>query len=100
MFCALERKISRYIEIVGSESAVAERSLNNLVIYLAYECVRNEARHKNSYRKVKKILCDKSFHAAMLKYNSTGKNYRIVQMMMKNKMAFLLLVYLVINRKV
>lgn len=99
MFCILEKKISKYREAFGGEFPQADQSLNNLLIYLAYECVKNEARHKNSYTKVKKILGDEAFHSAMLKYKGTGRRYGTVQMMMKNKMAFLLLMYFAINKK-
>lgn len=100
MFCILEDKISEYRKAFGQEFASADDSLNNLLIYLAYECAKNEARHKNSYTKIKKILCDETFHNAMLKYKGVGREYRAVQMMMRKKMAFLLLIYFMINKKI
>ena len=100
MFCIFKEKISEYMKAFNYEDASAEASLNDLLIYFAYECVKNEAKHKNCYTKIKKMLCDKTFHSSMLKYKGTTRKYRIVQMMMKNKMAFLLLIYLIINKKI
>lgn len=100
MFCILEKKISGYRKEFGIEVASADASLNNLVIYLAYECVKNESHHKDRYTKIKRILCDETFHNAMLNYSGVGRKCRFVQMMMKNKMAFFLLMYFVINKKI
>ena len=100
MFYFLENKISGYIYRFGNDASSANISLNNLLIYLAYECVKNEARHKHSYTKVRKILHDKNFHRAVNAYNGTGKRYKVVRQLMKRKMSFLLLMYLRINKKI
>lgn len=99
MFCILENKISQYREVIGKEDALANKSLSNLLIYLAYECVKNEARHKNPYIRVKNILGNESFHKAMLKYKAFGKKYRSIHIMMKNKMTLPILLYLKLSGK-
>lgn len=100
MFSTLEEKISEYRQAFGDEFISADTSLNNLLVYFAYECVKNEARHKNPYTRVKKILCDETFCCAMSKYNAAGRKYRIIQIMMKKKMVFPLLMYFVISKKI
>ena len=100
MFCILEEKISEYRKAFGGEFASADASLNNLMIYLAYECVKNEARQINPYKSVKRILCDEVFHDVMLKYKSTERRHRIIQVIMKNKMALLILMYFAMTKKI
>lgn len=100
MFRILENKITGYKHYFGTEHASANASLNNLLIYLAYECVKNEARHKKSYAKIRTILHDDVFHHAVSANKATGFRYRIVQIMMRYRMSFALLIYCVISKKV
>lgn len=100
MFYILEKKISEYRKAFGSEFALTDVSLNNLLIYLAYECVKNEAKQKNSYKKVKEILCKEEFHHAIASCKGTGIEYKAVKMIMERKMAFLLLLYFAINNTI
>ena len=100
MFCILEKKIAEYKETFKDEAPSTQVALDNLLIYLAYECVKNEARHKNAYKKIKNILRNEAFKNAMRHYSATGKRYKTVQMLMKKRMALLLLTYLKITKKV
>ena len=99
MFSILENKISGYLQVFGEKSCSGKSSLNNLIVYLGYECVKNEAKGKNSYAKVRELLHAELFHHAMCNYNATGKKHKVVQYMMKYKQTLLLLAYLKINRK-
>ncbi|MBQ2715049.1 MAG: glycosyltransferase family 2 protein [Clostridia bacterium] len=94
MFERLYHKISKYLETVGNKSESAFASMNNLMIYIGYECVKNELRAKDDrIKKVKDLLKNETFHEAMKKFKGFGSKYKIVRFLMKNKMARLLKAY-------
>ncbi|MBQ3016480.1 MAG: glycosyltransferase family 2 protein [Clostridia bacterium] len=99
MFCILEKKISEYKKVGGDENNSANIELDNLLVYIAYESIKNESRSKNPYLNIRKILRDEQFHNAIMNYKGNGKKYRIVHWMMKKKMALPLLTYIMINKK-
>lgn len=99
MFAILEEKISGYKASFEDEVVCANHSLDDLAIYIGYECVKNEARHKRPYEKVKEILHNEKFHNAISGYRGHMCKYRFVQVMMKYKMVAPLLIYLKISGK-
>jgi hypothetical protein len=99
MLKILEGKISSYIKELGCGFASAKVSLNNLMIYIAYECVKNEARHVKRYAKIKNLLHDEAFHNAVCLYKATGFKYKIVQNLMRAKQVRLLIAYIKLTRK-
>lgn len=100
MFGVLEEKISGYKKVFGSEFASANESFNNLLIYLAYECVKNEAKHKHSYKKIKEFLAEENLRSTLAKCKGAGTVYKAVKFMMEKKMAALLWVFFVVNHKI
>ncbi len=100
MFYILQNKIEEYREAFGYEVDSADNALNNLAIYLSYECVKNEARHMQSYKKVKSILNNEKFHSILLKYKGFGRKYHFVHIIMKKKLSLVLLLYFKISGKV
>lgn len=100
MFFILENNISRYINYFDTNNDKSIFSLNNLLIYFAYECIKNEARHRKSYLKVRNILHNETFYKTILKYNGYKKKYKIIHYMIRRKMAFFLIVYFIICRKI
>jgi len=99
MFRLLQDRIAGY-RAAFPHNGNADACLNNLMIYLAYECVKNEARcGGDPHGKIKKLLYDKDFHAAMVNYKSFGLKHRIVHTLMRRRSTAALLAYLKISGK-
>lgn len=95
MLRMFKNKISSYRELIANDNSNVDIHLNNLVIYFAYECIKNQARNKsNALESIKDLLNDKAFEEAMMTFKGYGIRYVAVYNMMKNKRAFLLLAYL------
>lgn len=93
-------RIKQYSAAIGSKNSDANARLNNLVIYFAYECVKNEYRNQtNALRSVKALMRNEAFCEAMRGFRGFGRKYESVHFLMKNRMALMLVMYLRINRK-
>ena len=93
MFRVLKQKISTYVAAFTIHEAIA--CLHNLMIYLAYECVKNEFRAKEKPRaKIRALLNHPDFREAMRQFRGYGIRYQAVHFMMKHRMVLALSVYL------
>lgn len=96
----LQEKISEYRKNFSYKNGSADVCLNNLSIYLAYECVKNESRDKkNARKKINALLGDKDFHKSMLSVHGHGSKYRIIHILMKRKLTCAILLYLRMSGK-
>ena len=94
MFTILYERISGYKNRLG-DSTEAQEELNRLIVYLAYECVKNEARCKERpLQKIRMLLNEPVFQRAMKIPCKGAMQYRIVRWLMKNKCVCLLWTYL------
>lgn len=99
IFLLLKAKIEEYRTALSRRNKSADICLSNFMIYLAYECVKNEARSSENPRaKIKELLCNKDFHDTMLEFNSYGARYRVVHALMKRRLSVVLFFYLKQNR--
>ena len=95
MFRILHERIQEYREMLGRQSQPVWNSLSNLMIYLAYECVKNEQKApEQSWRKVRDLLKDPDFSAAMREFRGYGMRYRTVHLLMKYRLGWVLRLYL------
>ena len=79
----------------------AEQSLDNLMIYLAYECVKNESRCKEApLKKMRDMLRAEDFQNIMREFHSHGRRYQTVQWLMKHRMVLAIRLYLKATGKV
>ncbi|MBR2354228.1 MAG: glycosyltransferase family 2 protein [Clostridia bacterium] len=94
MFHILNVKIAAYMKSFHDDSE-ARASLSNLMIYLSYECVKNEARCKEApKKKMRALLKSREFQNVMRSFRGYGRKYQIVHQMMKHKMVLALWIYL------
>lgn len=100
MFCRLKKKITQYREVLSEEGGQADISLNNLMIYIAYECVKNEARcRENPVKKMRKLMNEAEFREAMRTFSCTGLGKKAVRVLMKSKAAIVLLLFFRLSGK-
>ena len=100
MFCRLKEKITGYREAFSEENQQACDSLSNLMIYIAYECVKNEARCKEQpLKKMRKLLRETEFCEAMQTFTASQCSKRGVQLLMKAKAALILFMYFRLSGK-
>ncbi len=95
MFAILFEHISGYRMRLGAQSGDCVAALDNLIVYLAFECVRNEYRSpEKAYRHMRMLLNDATFIKAMGACRGSNLRYRVVHGMMKCRMTAALWVYL------
>lgn len=98
-FRILSNKICKHIKRFAPHSPPASGSLQNLLIYLAYECVKNESKcPDNPKQKVRELLHEPDFNAPLGLCHGEGTRYRAVHFLMKHKMASALWFYLKVIR--
>lgn len=93
MFDTLENKISEYKCEIVKINKNAKYEFDNLIIYIAFECIKNEAKYRGSFVNVKGILACEEFNKRILKYEGKGIKYKTVRFMMKMQMANLFMLY-------
>ncbi len=94
-FRILSEKIGGYIERFSAASPDAARSLQNLLIYLAYECVKNESRSPDDpKKKIRALLREPDFNTPLRACCGESLRYKVVHFFMKHKMTGALWVYL------
>ncbi|MBQ9784237.1 MAG: glycosyltransferase [Clostridia bacterium] len=94
-FRILSGRLDEYIHRFSPVSQEAARSLENLTVYLAYECVKNESRAPESpKRKMRALLREADFQAPLRSCHGQSFRYRAVRFLMKHKMATALWFYL------
>ena len=95
MFRVLHEKIMEYRENLGKQSQAARISLDNLMVYLAYECIKNESKSpQGAARNVRNLLKDPDFRKAMRQFHGYGMRYRGVHLLMKYRCTWLLCLYI------
>lgn len=95
MFSLLKKKITGYLEVLAPNAPEVERSLNNLMVYLAYECIKNESRSpENRKANMRALLLASDFRQAMKRFRGFGLRYRGVHLLMKYRMTTILGWYL------
>ena len=93
MFCILHERITLYKQTLNN--IAAERSLDRQIIYLAYECVKNEARCKQApLKNIRMLINHPNFKSAMRLSCTGAMQYRIAHFLMKHRCAFALWLYL------
>lgn len=95
MFSILKTKISHYIDVFDHKEQEADMYLNDLMVYLAYECVKNEFRAlENPKQKVRDLLHNRTFCEAMHQFRGYRFKHQIVHLLMKYRVKAVLLIHL------
>ncbi len=85
MFELLRARMDVYVSKLGAECESTRRSLNELMIYFAYECLKNESKAICAREKIKHFLHNQKLGDTLKAYKGHGKKYRAVRFLMMCK---------------